>query len=137
MQTSLRRIILPLAAAAALSGLTGCYSTSDRTAGRALDDHNVNGKVKHALHNSPVYKFEDVIVTTHNGVVQLSGWANTEEQKTKAGEIASRVDGVHDVINNISLKLTPTGRENGYYRPDTNNPPARTDAPIKGTDQTK
>lgn len=118
----IQKLVLSLAVAATLAGLAGCACpTSDRTAGRVIDDRKVTGKVKHALANEPVYKYEDVTVTTHNGIVQLSGWATTDDQRAQAGQIASRTEGVYDVINNISIKRVPAGREDGFpYRPEAN-----------------
>ena len=94
-------------------GMTGCMSTSDRTAGRVMDDNKVSGRVKSALNHDPVFKYEDVDVRTYNGVVQLSGWATTPDQVERASGIAQRVDGVSGVINHISIKRTPTGRSDG------------------------
>jgi hyperosmotically inducible periplasmic protein len=131
MQATLKKAVLAsgLAASVAIMALTGCQSTSDRTAGRQLDDRIVNSKVKDALEDHPMYKFPEVRVMTYGGVVQLSGFVNSDEQKTKAGELAKRVEGVHEVINNISLKPTATGRESGYQQ----NPEAqkRLDADVK------
>ena len=101
--------------------LTGCQSDrhSDRTAGRALDDKIITESVEEKLQREPVYKFSDVDVKTFAGVVQLSGFVRTEEQKRRAGEIAQQIEGVNRVVNNITLKetrgtgLQPTGRTNG------------------------
>jgi hypothetical protein len=98
--------------------LTGCEMMNrpagDRTAGRVLDDKTVTATVQHDLDREQVYKFNDVNVKTFDGVVQLSGFVNTDEQKKRAGEIAQHAEGVAQVQNNISLKptenLTPTGR---------------------------
>jgi len=114
MQTKLTTRILPLAAGAVMLGMMGCMSTSDRTAGRVMDDRGVSGRVKSALNHDPVFKYEDVDVRTYNGVVQLSGWATTPDQVERASGIAQRVDGVSGVINHISIKRTPTGRSDGY-----------------------
>ena len=102
-------------------------SSSERSAGRQLDDRIVNSKVKDALDDAPVYKFPEVRVMTYGGTVQLSGFVSSEEQKTKAAELAKRVDGVHEVINNISLKPTATGRESGYQQ----NQDKKLDADVK------
>jgi hyperosmotically inducible protein len=106
------------AAAIAILSITGCMSTPDRSAGRVLDDKMIASKVKSALNNTPVYKFDDVKVATYKGVVQLSGFVDTDEQKRKAEDVAKRVDWVRDVVNNISIKPhdeipTPTGRSAG------------------------
>src|SRR5262245_26718360 len=88
---------------ASMGGLTGCAS-SDRSFGGRIDDMSTARKVKGALKDSTVYKFDQVNVNSYNGVVQLSGWVTSDQQKAKATEIAQRVPGVRDVVNNISLK---------------------------------
>jgi hyperosmotically inducible protein len=115
----------------AMFALTGCEMLNhhgDRTMGRTLDDKTITSTVKHDLNREPVYKFSDVDVRTFDGVVQLSGFVDTNEQKQRAGDIAGRAEGVTQVMNNISLKpqgnLQPTGRpyddrndNNNNYRP--------------------
>lgn len=116
MQVTLKKTMLAagLAASVTIMALTGCQSTSsDRSVGRKLDDRIVNSRVKGALSDDPLYKFPEVHVMTYGGVVQLSGFVSSEEQKSKAAEVAKKVEGVHDVINNISLKPTATGRDSG------------------------
>ena len=126
MQT-IQKILKPvagLAAALAIIATAGCMSTADRSSGRVLDDKMITSKVKGALNDARVYKFDDVKVATYKGVVQLSGFVDTEEQKQKAGEISKRVEWVRDVMNNISLKPrdeypSPTGRSSGERNVDT------------------
>ncbi len=113
----------------AMFALTGCEMLNhhgDRTMGRTLDDKTITSTVKHDLNREPVYKFSGVDVKTFDGVVQLSGFVDTDEQKQRAGDIAQRAEGVTQVVNNISLKpqgnyqggnLQPTGR----YDNDRNN----------------
>jgi hyperosmotically inducible periplasmic protein len=98
--------------------LTGCEMLNhhgDRTMGRRLDDSTITSTVKHDLNREPVYKFGDVDVKTFDGVVQLSGFVDTDDQKNRAGEIARQAEGVTQVVNNITLKpqgnLQPTGRQ--------------------------
>jgi osmotically-inducible protein OsmY len=115
-----------LLGAASVLALTGCESyhnraSGDRTEGRMVDDHRITAQIKSDLNHEPVYKFNDVDVKTFNGVVQLSGFVNTEDQKRRAAEIAQSAPGVAQVQNAISLKTepapSPTGRSYG-----TNNP---------------
>src|SRR5438093_10527433 len=87
---------------AGMGGLTGC-AHGDRSAGAKMDDMLTARRVKGALKDSTVYKFNEVKVNSYNGVVQLSGWVTTDQQKNKATEIAQRVQGVRDVVNNITL----------------------------------
>ena len=115
-----------ISAVVALTGLTGCQSwgnkgDGERSAGRVADDKKITAEVEKRLKSEPVYKFDQVDVNTFEGVVQLSGFVNTEEQKRRAEEIAQRVEGVAQVVDHMSLKpqVTPTGRI------DPNNPPPR------------
>jgi hyperosmotically inducible protein len=119
---NLKKIVL-LSGMSAVMALTGCemmnHHEGDRTAGRALDDKTITATVQHDLNREPVYKFNDVEIKTFDGVVQLSGFVDTDEQKRRAGEIASGAEGVTQVVNNITLKpannnLAPTGRPNDY-----------------------
>jgi osmotically-inducible protein OsmY len=43
-------------------------------------------------------------VETFKGVVQLSGFVNTRDQKDRAGDLARKVKGMTDVENNITVK---------------------------------
>ena len=109
-------LLAALGAAIASASFTGCSTnhSDERSTGRAADDEKIQDHVKDRLRHEPTYKFSDVDVKTFNGVVQLSGFVNTEEQKQRAGELAQQTAGVAQVINNITLKTqvpsTPTGR---------------------------
>ena len=97
------RFFLCVASAGALFGCAYYGKDSDRTTGRVIDDRNISSRVTSVLDESPVYKFSNVRVTTYKGVVQLSGFVIKDEQKIEAAELARRVPGVTEVINNISL----------------------------------
>ena len=79
-------------------------SSSESTTGQNVDDKTLITRVDNALGNNPDYKFEEVNVVAFNGTVQLSGFVNTSDQKTKADEIAKQVPGVQNVVNNITVK---------------------------------
>jgi len=107
--------------------LTGCQSTRDeRASGQVVDDNRITAQVKDGLSHEPVYKFNDVDVKTFGGVVQLSGFVNSDQQRARAGELAQQVTGVSKVVNGITLKspqpTTPTGRPN-QAPIDTNSSP--------------
>jgi hyperosmotically inducible protein len=78
--------------------------SEDSTTGQYVDDKSLTSRVKDALGNNGEYKFDEVNVTVFKGTVQLNGFFNTVDQKTKAGEIAQQVQGVQDVVNNITVK---------------------------------
>lgn len=120
----------------AIAGLallfTGCiyYGDAHRSTGRVIDDRGIAGRVRGSLGESPVYKFPYVNVSTFNGVVQLSGFVTREEQKAEAGELARRVPGVVEVINNISLE--PPGITSPY-EPVSRPRDSRTNLPPRGS----
>jgi len=90
---------------ATVTTITGCAGNRyDRSTGQYIDDKSLTMRVHNALGDNPEYKFSDVNVTVFRGAVQLSGFVNTQEQKTKAGDIARSVQGVQRVDNNISIK---------------------------------
>ncbi len=90
---------------------TGCAVTRGKeTAGAYAKDKEINARIKTAMYADKQVKGTEVNVNTLNGVVQLSGFVNTQAEKDRAGEIASRVPGVVKVYNNI---LLPTGSETG------------------------
>src|SRR5215467_10404681 len=83
----------------------GCASTPTReSTGEYVDDSTITAKVKAALVKDPVVKARDVKVETFKGVVQLSGFVNSETEKTQAGAVAASVNGVINVKNDIVVK---------------------------------
>jgi osmotically-inducible protein OsmY len=98
--------IICISALPLLCVLTGCNTGNryEQSSGEYLDDHNLSSNVKKALSDDNQYKYEDVKVVTFKGVVQLNGFVNTRDQKNRAGDIASKVDGVKDVQNNVTIK---------------------------------
>lgn len=94
-------------AVGALPALTGC-ATDDRLSGRSsgqyADDKETTTKIKNALEKDPLYKFSGVEVTTMRGHVQLSGFVQNASQKERAQAIASKTEGVSEVINNITVQ---------------------------------
>ena len=98
-------LALFLCVGAASSLFTGCAGNrTERSTGEYIDDKAVQARVKSALGDHKEYKFGDVEVKAFKGSVQLSGFVNSDDQKDKAAEIAKKVDGVREVINNISIK---------------------------------
>ena len=95
-------LCLPVGAAVVLMGCAG--NRYERSTGEYIDDKGVNARVRNALAENPEYKFGDVNVTSFRGVVQLSGFVNTADQKKMAGTIVEKVQGVKSVENNITAK---------------------------------
>jgi osmotically-inducible protein OsmY len=87
-------------------GLAGCTTGSryKQSTGEYIDDHTLSSHVRKELGQDHQYKYDDVNVVTFKGVVQLSGFVNTKDQRSRAGDLAERVDGVKEVANNITVK---------------------------------
>jgi len=122
--------------AALLVAITGCQTKpkDERSEGRTLDDKHITENVEKSLTKEPTYKFGEVKVSTFAGIVQLSGFVNTDGEKGRAEEIAQNTDGVKEVVNGIALKpamMPATGRKSSgstiYAEP--NNPNTATNSP--------
>jgi osmotically-inducible protein OsmY len=98
-------LILSLSAVTLVCGLTGCAGTSyTQSTGERIDDRADSSRVRKALSDDTQYKYGDVGVQTFKGVVQLSGFVNSRDQKNRAGDLAKNVSGVREVENNIMVK---------------------------------
>jgi len=86
--------------------VTGCTTGSryEQSTGERIDDHGTSSRVRAALADDSQYKYDGVNVETFKGVVQLSGFVDTRDQKNRAGDLARKVKGVTDVENNITVK---------------------------------
>jgi hyperosmotically inducible periplasmic protein len=84
--------------------LASCQATTGKTAGRNVDDGAITTRVNAALVTDKPSFFTRVDVDTNNGVVTLNGIVDTPEQRARAEQLASRVDGVKRVINNLQVK---------------------------------
>ena len=86
--------------------MTGCTTGSryEQSTGERIDDHGTSSRVRAALADDTQYKYDGVNVETFKGVVQLSGFVNTRDQKNRAGDLARKVKGATDVENNITVK---------------------------------
>ena len=99
-------------AAALAAGAAGCSSspgkgpteTTAANAGRVVDDSVVTGKVKAALIADPVTKAHEINVETFQGTVQLSGFVDSNEAKSRAVEVARNVEGVRNVKNSLQVR---------------------------------
>lgn len=99
-------LILCVGALPLVWGITGCSTGSryQQSTGEKIDDGQLSSHVKSALGNDTQYKYGDVNVVTFKGVVQLSGFVNSNEQKDRAGALARTAKGVIEVENNVTVK---------------------------------
>lgn len=87
-----------------VAALTGCSVASHQeSVGEYVDGSVVTTRVKASI-------AEDLgagaasninVKTIQGGIVQLSGFAKTQAEKDRAGEVARRVHGVKEVHNNL------------------------------------
>ncbi|SFU49891.1 BON domain-containing protein [Nitrosospira multiformis] len=77
----------------------------EASVGEKIDDSIISTKVKAALAGDDSIKNStDIAVETHEGKVQLSGYANDKAQMNRAVKVARGVEGVKNVVNKISIK---------------------------------
>ncbi len=97
-------IAIWLATSAALVLTSGCAGDRYRqSTGEHIDDKATSVRAKSALSDDAQYKYPMVEVKTFKGTVQLSGFVNTRDQKSRAGDLAKKVEGVRNVENNITV----------------------------------
>jgi len=88
-----------------IATLVACASTSKQEgAGEYVDDSVITTKVKSMLATDDFLKSFQITVETYKGIVQLSGFVDSQKAVDKAGEIASGVKGVKSVKNNLNVK---------------------------------
>lgn len=84
--------------------VAGCASQPvPRSTGEVFDDGLITVRVKREIFHQDGVRLLDVSVTTYRGVVQLSGFVDTEEERRLAGEAAWRAQGVRDVKNDLRI----------------------------------
>lgn len=85
--------------------LIGCASTrSHESPAEYVDDSVITMKVKTAIFADESLKSSEVNVETFKGVVQLSGFVNSQADIQKALAVAAEVGGVKSVRNDMQLK---------------------------------
>ena len=82
-----------------------CASTPTReSTGEYIDDSVITTKIKSILLKDEFTKSFHISVKTYRGVVQLSGSVDSKNTIDKAGKIASSVNGVKSVKNNLVVQ---------------------------------
>jgi osmotically-inducible protein OsmY len=94
-----------LLAAAIATTVVGCSSTpTQQSTGQAIDDGVVTAKVKAKLIEDPVTKAHQISVETFKGSVQLSGFVETEQARTRALQLAKDTAGVKNVKDALEVR---------------------------------
>ena len=96
-------------------GMVACSSTPEEggsmentaaNAGRVMDDSVITAKVKSALVADPTTKAHQIEVETFQGTVQLSGFVDDAEARTRAAQVAADIEGVKNVKNSLQVRST-------------------------------
>ncbi|HMB75515.1 MAG TPA: BON domain-containing protein [Kiloniellaceae bacterium] len=103
---NVRKVISFLAMAFLVLGMaTACGSSEQsESTGEYIDSSLITAKVKAALVDDPTVNALDVEVETYKDRVLLSGFVDSEAARSQAMIVASGVEGVREVENNIEIK---------------------------------
>jgi len=74
------------------------------TVGEKLDDSVLTTKVKAALVDNKTTRRAEIKVSALRGVVQLSGFVTSAEEKMEASKVAANVSGVKNVENDLEVR---------------------------------
>jgi osmotically-inducible protein OsmY len=88
-----------------ITAFVACASSrKHESTGQYVDDTVITTKVKSLIATDDFLKSFDISVETYKGIVQLSGFVDSQKAVSKAGQIARSVKGVRDVKNNLIVK---------------------------------
>jgi osmotically-inducible protein OsmY len=101
----LKLISLFLLSLSLVPSLVGCAGGKTyESTGEYFDDTVISSKVRASLLGDPKIKLLQISVETFKGIVQLSGFVNSNEAATRAVDLARRVKGVKQVNNSLIVK---------------------------------
>ena len=108
LKASLLATAIAFASATPLALAHDHEGTPDRTLGQTVEDATITAAVKTALLADTRTEGFDINVDTHAGKVTLSGGADTAADKLAATELATAVDGVVSVDNQLIVAAEGT-----------------------------
>jgi osmotically-inducible protein OsmY len=99
-------IVIPLfVALMMIAAFVACASTPKQSStGEVVDDSVITTKIKTELANDDFLKSFQISVETRKGIVELSGFVDSQKAVDKAGQIARGVEGVKSVKNALIVK---------------------------------
>jgi osmotically-inducible protein OsmY len=108
---NVRKWVWHLFTALVALNLVACAPTADRRGtGEYVDDKAITAKVKTALiGDQGIRGATDINVETFRGVVQLSGFVESQDMASRAVSRARQVEGVRSVENALRLRAAPPG----------------------------
>jgi hyperosmotically inducible protein len=88
-----------------IATFVSCASTpKQESTGEYVDDSVITAKIKSLLAADDFLKSFQISVETRKGIVQLSGFVNSQNAVDKAGQIVRSVKGVQSLRNNLIVK---------------------------------
>jgi osmotically-inducible protein OsmY len=84
--------------------LAGCQAMTGKTAGQNVDDAALTTAVKTKLAADKLSSLTRVDVDTNTGQFLSTAVVESSDQRARAQELASQVNGVNRVINNIQVQ---------------------------------
>ena len=100
-----RQILIAAMSVAALVAGTGCAVVRDQqSVGSYVDDATLTARVKAKFAEDKTVSAMSISVETLKGVVQLSGFAKSADEKSMAERRARGTSGVTGVRNDISVR---------------------------------
>jgi len=88
-----------------LAFLVGCVATPKQEGtAEYIDDTVLTATVKAVIFGEPTLKSAEINVETFKGVVQLSGFVNSQADINKAVTMTREIKGVKSVKNDMRLK---------------------------------
>jgi hyperosmotically inducible protein len=88
-----------------IAAFVACASTpKQESTGEYVDDSVITAKIKTQLATDDFLKSFQIRVESRKGIVQLSGFVNSQDAVDKAGKIAGGVEGVKSVKNDLIVK---------------------------------
>ena len=101
----IRHALAAAVATVALLTSTGCAVVRDQqTVGQFVDDTTLTTRVKAKFAEDPTVSAMAIGVETFNGLVQLSGFAKSHDERLKAEVLARQTSGVKSVKNDIAVR---------------------------------
>jgi hyperosmotically inducible protein len=87
-----------------LALVSGCQPLTGRTLGQNIDDANVTAVVKSKLVADKTSNLTRIDGDTNGGVFHLNRTVETDADQERAEQIASEVNGVKRVVNNLQVQ---------------------------------
>ena len=125
-------------ATAALAAATP--AAAQRTVGQVIDDTVITTEIKAKLAADKLSNLTKVDVKTQNGIVTMNGVVDDAERRMRAAQIASSVDGVKGIVNNLHVAGSTVGSQPVTTAPQPvatgSVPPTTTSVPGTAVDAT-